>query len=219
LSRVLQEFRGRTENCGKTVCLPQVNLAPRANAAKTGDPTTTFQCSRADFPTWALRTRLSELHATARRQRILLISISPFHFKAPGPFGMAAPPSQPPARGGMSLYANLLETDSSASISRDPVLFKDDKEDAPAKKAIDPGTHEPYPHVGLVSHRSPSPPLPTYPPPPTQGPGKTQTRLSQSWHRLRYRHSSCVNSNNHTIRFRSSSGTKHPRGLGRDRRG
>lgn len=39
----------------------------------------------------------------------------------------------------MSLYANLLEGDSSASISRDPVLFKDDKEETPAKKAIDPG--------------------------------------------------------------------------------
>ncbi|SPQ20909.1 6f4b0f52-f400-45b4-944f-7b39cfc028fd [Thermothielavioides terrestris] len=47
---------------------------------------------------------------------------------------MVPPPSQPPARTGMSLYANLLETDSSASISRDPVLFKDE---ATAKKAID----------------------------------------------------------------------------------
>ncbi|AEO63598.1 uncharacterized protein THITE_2109082 [Thermothielavioides terrestris NRRL 8126] len=49
---------------------------------------------------------------------------------------MVPPPSQPPARTGMSLYANLLETDSSASISRDPVLFKDE---ATAKKTIDPG--------------------------------------------------------------------------------
>ncbi|KAK1836015.1 hypothetical protein QBC39DRAFT_367977 [Podospora conica] len=48
---------------------------------------------------------------------------------------MSAPP--PPPRGGMSLYANLLESDSSASISRDPVVFT--KEDnAPAKKHIDP---------------------------------------------------------------------------------
>lgn len=37
----------------------------------------------------------------------------------------------------MSLYANLLETDS-ASISRDPVLFKDG-DGGSAKKAIDPG--------------------------------------------------------------------------------
>jgi hypothetical protein len=56
---------------------------------------------------------------------------------------MAGPPSQPPARGGMSLYANLLDTDGSASISRDPVLFKDDKDDTSAKKAIDPGIFEP----------------------------------------------------------------------------
>jgi splicing factor 45 len=39
----------------------------------------------------------------------------------------------------MSLYANLLDTDSSASISRDPVLFKDANDDAPAKKSTDPG--------------------------------------------------------------------------------
>ncbi|KAJ4302389.1 hypothetical protein N0V88_002533 [Collariella sp. IMI 366227] len=51
---------------------------------------------------------------------------------------MAAPPP-PPGRGGMSLYANLLNTDSGASISRDPVLFKDgEANDTPAKKAIDP---------------------------------------------------------------------------------
>lgn len=56
---------------------------------------------------------------------------------------MTAPPTQPPARSAMSLYANLLDSgDSSASISRDPVLFKDEaKDDTPAKKAIDPGTH------------------------------------------------------------------------------
>jgi hypothetical protein len=53
---------------------------------------------------------------------------------------MAAPQPQPPARTGLSLYADLLETDSSASISRDPVLFKDDnKGDVAAKKALDPG--------------------------------------------------------------------------------
>lgn len=56
---------------------------------------------------------------------------------------MAAPPPQPPPRGGMSLYANLLDSgDGSASISRDPVLFKDEtKGDTPAKKAIDPGMY------------------------------------------------------------------------------
>lgn len=55
---------------------------------------------------------------------------------------MATPPSQPPARSGMSLYASLLESaDSSASISRDPVLFKDGSaDDAPPKRPIDPGT-------------------------------------------------------------------------------
>ncbi|EAQ85739.1 hypothetical protein CHGG_06992 [Chaetomium globosum CBS 148.51] len=51
---------------------------------------------------------------------------------------MAAPPPQPPSRGGMSLYANLLDTDGSASIARDPVLFKNEQDHAPAKKAIDP---------------------------------------------------------------------------------
>ncbi|KAK0720882.1 hypothetical protein B0H67DRAFT_206725 [Lasiosphaeris hirsuta] len=51
---------------------------------------------------------------------------------------MGGPPA--PARGGMSLYANLLETNAdSASISRDPVRFgADDPNDAPARKAIDP---------------------------------------------------------------------------------
>ncbi|KAK0755006.1 hypothetical protein B0T18DRAFT_400478 [Schizothecium vesticola] len=48
---------------------------------------------------------------------------------------MSAPP--PPPRGGMSLYANLLESDNSASISRDPVVFTKE-ENAPAKKHIDP---------------------------------------------------------------------------------
>ncbi|KAK3358907.1 hypothetical protein B0T25DRAFT_628464 [Lasiosphaeria hispida] len=50
---------------------------------------------------------------------------------------MGGPPA--PARG-MSLYANLLESNAdSASISRDPVRFgPDDSSDAPARKAIDP---------------------------------------------------------------------------------
>lgn len=57
---------------------------------------------------------------------------------------MSGPP-QPP-RSGMSLYANLLDTnpDSSAaaaSISRAPVLFKqsDDSKDDASKKPLDPG--------------------------------------------------------------------------------
>ncbi|KAK3996674.1 hypothetical protein QBC44DRAFT_317321 [Cladorrhinum sp. PSN332] len=51
---------------------------------------------------------------------------------------MAASPP-PPAGGGMSLYANLLDTaDNSASISREAVNFSESKEDAPAKKFINP---------------------------------------------------------------------------------
>lgn len=65
---------------------------------------------------------------------------------------MAGPPSQPPARGGMSLYANLLDTDGSASISRDPVLFKDDKDDTSAKRAIDPGMFDFSYHFSTQNH-------------------------------------------------------------------
>lgn len=43
----------------------------------------------------------------------------------------------------MSLYANLLD-DGSASIARDPVLFKNEQDHAPAKKAIDPGMLSDY---------------------------------------------------------------------------
>ncbi len=50
-----------------------------------------------------------------------------------------------PQKSRMSLYANLLDTnpDSSGSISRAPVLFKqeDADKDASAKRQIDPGTH------------------------------------------------------------------------------
>jgi splicing factor 45 len=54
---------------------------------------------------------------------------------------MAAPQSQPAARSGMSLYANLLDSgENDDSASRDSSLLKDEgKDDGPAKKAIDPG--------------------------------------------------------------------------------
>ncbi len=65
---------------------------------------------------------------------------------------MAAPPPPPPPRGGMSLYANLLDTDGGASISRGPVLFKDEKDDAP-KKPLDPGA------CCLLPHISQTPPI------------------------------------------------------------
>lgn len=39
----------------------------------------------------------------------------------------------------MSLYANLLDTDGSASISRGPVRFDGSKDGSQAKRAIDPG--------------------------------------------------------------------------------
>jgi len=54
----------------------------------------------------------------------------------------------------MSLYANLLETasDSSASISREPVLFKQDESgDNGSKKAIDSGTQEIRPLVHVAA--------------------------------------------------------------------
>jgi splicing factor 45 len=55
-------------------------------------------------------------------------------------------PVQPPkgGGGGLSLYANLLEPDSSATISSAPVLYSQGdegaKDDQQAKKAVDPGT-------------------------------------------------------------------------------
>ncbi|KAH6840662.1 hypothetical protein B0I37DRAFT_438010 [Chaetomium sp. MPI-CAGE-AT-0009] len=79
---------------------------------------------------------------------------------------MAAPPPQPPSRGGMSLYANLLDTDSSASIARDPVLFKNEQDHAPAKKAIDPALRfQPIrrPQVNKPSTK-PKPAFPKAPP-------------------------------------------------------
>lgn len=54
---------------------------------------------------------------------------------------MAAPP--PPPKGGMSLYANLLnpKADASASISGAPVLYDNgDKEDSAPKRELNPGT-------------------------------------------------------------------------------
>lgn len=55
---------------------------------------------------------------------------------------MAGPPAPP--RGGMSLYANLLDpkADATTSISRAPVLFSQSdeaKDDAATKKPVDPG--------------------------------------------------------------------------------
>ncbi|KAL2021792.1 hypothetical protein VTK56DRAFT_6566 [Thermocarpiscus australiensis] len=78
---------------------------------------------------------------------------------------MAAPPPQPPARGGLSLYANLLE-DSSTSISRDPVLFKDgSKDDTPAKKAIDPALRfQPIRRPQVKQPNKPKPGIPKAPP-------------------------------------------------------
>lgn len=93
-------------------------------------------------------------HTLPFRAISLCDSDSPFTDPSHQSHTMSAPP--PPPRGGMSLYANLLESDSSASISRDPVVFT--KEDnAPAKKHIDPGTPTP-----------PNSPFPISNPPPVQ---------------------------------------------------
>ncbi|KAH6627156.1 hypothetical protein B0J18DRAFT_456231 [Chaetomium sp. MPI-SDFR-AT-0129] len=79
---------------------------------------------------------------------------------------MAAPPPQPPARSGMSLYANLLDADGSASISRDPVRFKDDKSDVPARKAIDPALRfQPIRRPQLT--KPSAKPKPAFPKPPS----------------------------------------------------
>lgn len=53
---------------------------------------------------------------------------------------MSAPP--PPPKGGMSLYANLLnpKSDSSTSISSAPVLYDNGDKDDAAKKDVNPGT-------------------------------------------------------------------------------
>ncbi|KAK3296742.1 uncharacterized protein B0H64DRAFT_472943 [Chaetomium fimeti] len=103
---------------------------------------------------------------------------------------MAAPPPQPPSRGGMSLYANLLDTDPSASIARDPVLFKNEQDNAPAKKAIDPALRfQPIrrPQVNKPSAK-PKPAFPkappgipsttTAPPPPTTTTTTTSTAVA-----------------------------------------
>lgn len=52
---------------------------------------------------------------------------------------MAAPP--PPPKGGMSLYANLLnpKSDSTASISSGPVLYDNGDKDDAARKDVNPG--------------------------------------------------------------------------------
>lgn len=135
-------------------------------------------------------------------------SDSPFTDPSHQSHTMSAPP--PPPRGGMSLYANLLESDSSASISRDPVVFT--KEDnAPAKKHIDPGTPTPpIPPSPSLTRPPSSPPLPTHPPPPTQTAQQTKTprRLPQT-HPLH---------NHHRRRPQPSPRAPHPRRLGRPRR-
>ncbi|KAK4138922.1 hypothetical protein BT67DRAFT_453426 [Trichocladium antarcticum] len=74
---------------------------------------------------------------------------------------MAAPPPQPP-RGGMSLYASLLESgDNSASISRDPVLFNEAKDAAQAKKAIDPAFR--FQPIRRPQTKQPNKPKPAFP--------------------------------------------------------
>ncbi|KAK3904100.1 hypothetical protein C8A05DRAFT_42799 [Staphylotrichum tortipilum] len=88
---------------------------------------------------------------------------------------MAAPPPPPPPRGGMSLYANLLDTDGGASISRGPVLFKDDNDDGP-KKPLDPALRfQPIRRPQLKPTTKPKPSFPKAPPPATSAPAPTTT--------------------------------------------
>lgn len=49
--------------------------------------------------------------------------------------------ANPPAQRGLSLYANLLDADSSSTISKGPVVFKtaETAEEAPKKHQIDLG--------------------------------------------------------------------------------
>ncbi|KAK4448273.1 hypothetical protein QBC34DRAFT_116751 [Podospora aff. communis PSN243] len=75
---------------------------------------------------------------------------------------MSGPP--PPARGGMSLYANLLEsnTDSTASITREPVRFKQEEaRDGAAKKAIDPALR--FQPIRRPQVKQPNKPKPSFP--------------------------------------------------------
>lgn len=86
----------------------------------------------------------------------------------------APPPPPPPARGGLSLYANLLDPaadSSSATISSAPVRYNQDassgdaKDEAAAKKLIDPckSHHLPSPPSASQLTNPPSPALPTHP--------------------------------------------------------
>ncbi|KAK3392191.1 hypothetical protein B0T20DRAFT_384866 [Sordaria brevicollis] len=72
----------------------------------------------------------------------------------------------PPARGGLSLYANLLEpsgTSDSASTSNDAVANK--QEDAPAKKAVNPAfAFQPIRRPQVKQPNKPKPTLPKAPP-------------------------------------------------------
>lgn len=64
---------------------------------------------------------------------------------------MSAPP--PPPKGGMSLYANLLnpKPDSSASISSAPVLYDNNDKDDAAKKDVNSGRLQLLPSFILLS--------------------------------------------------------------------
>ncbi|KAK3334256.1 hypothetical protein B0H65DRAFT_566860 [Neurospora tetraspora] len=74
--------------------------------------------------------------------------------------------SGPPARGGLSLYANLLEpsgTSDSTSTSNDAVANK--QEDAPAKKAVNPAfAFQPIRRPQVKQPNKPKPTLPKAPP-------------------------------------------------------
>lgn len=84
---------------------------------------------------------------------------------------MSAPPPPPPPRGGMSLYANLLESnnDSPSSISRQPVIFNQDSAaDNTPKKPIDPALR--FQPIRRPQAKQASKPKPSFPKAPPSAP-------------------------------------------------
>lgn len=102
----------------------------------------------------------------------------------------APPPPPPPARGGLSLYANLLDPaadSSSATISSAPVRYNQDassgdaKDEAAAKKLIDPcNSHHSTPPSASQLTNLPSPALPTHPSPASQILKASETDVPQT---------------------------------------
>lgn len=94
---------------------------------------------------------------------------------------MSGPP-QPP-RGGLSLYADLLEpsTDSPATISSAPVLYNEAEEQQPAKNPGQPPPFHPHvPYPNPLTHPQPSASNPSAAPKQSKSPSPPSQRRSPS---------------------------------------